>query len=253
MVHLKSPRELQKIRASCRIAAEALVKVAEAVKPGVTTLQLDQVAETYIRKRGGVPSAKGYKGYPGSICVSVNDEVVHGIPGERRLLEGDLLAIDIAVKKEGYHGDMNVSVIVGEGSPQARRLLEVTRQAMEIGIQASVVGKRMGDVGHAIQSYVEGQGYAIVRDFCGHGIGKAFHEEPQLLHFGRPNTGWKIEAGAVFTVEPMVNQGGAEVRVLDDNWTAVTLDGSLSAQFEHTVAVLPEGPEVLSRFEDLPF
>ncbi len=253
MVHLKLPRDIEKIRASCRIAAEALVKVTEMVAPGVTTLKLDQVAETYIRKRGGVPSAKGYKGYPGSICISVNEEVVHGIPGERVLHEGDLLAVDIAVKKEGYHGDMNVSLIVGEGSAEARRLLETTRQAMEIGIQAAVVGKRMGDVGHAIQSYVEEQGYSIVRDFCGHGIGKAFHEEPQLLHFGRPNTGWKIEPGAVFTVEPMVNAGGPEVRVLDDNWTAVTLDGSLSAQFEHTIAVLPDGPQVLSRFEDLPF
>jgi len=253
MVHLKSSREIQKIRASCRIAAEALVKVIEAVAPGITTLRLDQVAETYIRKRGGVPSAKGYKGYPGSICISVNDEVVHGIPGERVLQDGDLLSVDIAVKKEGFHGDMNITLLVGEGSPQARRLLEVTRQAMEIGIQASQVGKRMGDVGHAIQSYVEGQGFSIVRDFCGHGIGKAFHEEPQLLHFGRPHTGWKIEAGAVFTVEPMVNQGGPEVRVLDDDWTAVTLDGSLSAQFEHTIAVTPEGPQVLSRFEDLPF
>jgi methionyl aminopeptidase len=253
MVHLKTPRELEKIRASCRIAAEALVKVAEIVAPGVTTLKLDQVAETYIRKRGGVPSAKNYKGYPGSICISVNDEVVHGIPGKRVLHEGDLLAVDIAVRKEGFHGDMNVSLIVGEGSPEARRLLEVTRQAMEVGIQAALVGKRMGDVGHAIQSYVEGQGFSIVRDFCGHGIGKAFHEEPQLLHFGRPHTGWKIEPGAVFTVEPMVNQGGPEVRVLEDNWTAVTLDGALSAQFEHTVAVLPEGPRVLSRFEDLPF
>ena len=253
MVHLKGPRDIEKIRASCRIAAEALLKVTEAVAPGVTTLALDQVAETYIRKRGGVPSAKGYKGYPGSICVSVNEEVVHGIPGKRLLREGDLLAVDIAVKKEGYHGDMNVSMIVGEGSPEARRLLEVTRQAMEIGIQASIAGKRMGDVGHAIQHYVEGQGFSIVRDFCGHGIGKAFHEEPQLLHFGRPGTGWKIEPGAVFTVEPMVNQGGPEVRVLEDDWTAVTLDGSLSAQFEHTVVVTPEGPQVLSRFADLPF
>lgn len=253
MIHLKSPREIEKIRASCRIAAEAMLRVKETVAPGVTTLKLDQVAEAYIRKRGGVPSAKGYKGYPRSICVSVNEVVVHGIPGERALQEGDLLAVDIAVKKEGYHGDMNISLIVGQGSEAARRLLETTRLAMETGIQASVAGNRLGDIGHAIQSFVESRGYSIVRDFCGHGIGRAFHEEPQLLHYGRKGTGWRLAPGVVFTVEPMVNQGGPEVRVLEDNWTAVTLDGKLSAQFEHTVLVTGDGPAVLSRFEDLPF
>ena len=253
MIHLKSDREIEKIRTSCRIAAEAMLRVIEEVAVGTTTLRLDQVADAYIRKQGAVASAKNYKGYPRSICVSVNEVVVHGIPGEQVLEEGDLLAVDIAAQKDGYHGDMNVSVVVGAGDDETRRLLEATRQALELGLQASVKGKRLGDIGHAIQSYVEAQGYSVVRDYCGHGIGRAFHEDPQLLHFGLPGTGRRLQAGMVFTVEPMVNQGYPGVRVLEDDWTAVTEDGKLSAQFEHTVAITRDGPDVLSRFADLPF
>ena len=253
MIHLKSDREIEKIRTSCRIAAEAMLRVIEEVAVGTTTLRLDQVADAYIRKQGAVASAKNYKGYPRSICVSVNEVVVHGIPGEQVLEEGDLLAVDIAAQKDGYHGDMNVSVVVGAGDDETRRLLEATRQALELGLQASVKGKRLGDIGHAIQSFVEAQGYSVVRDYCGHGIGRAFHEDPQLLHFGLPGTGRRLQAGMVFTVEPMVNQGRPGVRVLEDDWTAVTEDGRLSAQFEHTVAVTRDGPDVLSRFADLPF
>jgi methionyl aminopeptidase len=253
MIHLKTEREIDKIRASCRIAAEAMARVAETVRPGITTLRLDQVAEQYIRRQGGEPSAKGYRGYPRSICVSVNDEVVHGIPGERVLQEGDILAVDIAVRKDGYHGDMNVTLAAGPAGPEAGRLQAATRQAMEIGIQTCLVGNRLGDIGHAIQSYVEAQGYSIVREYCGHGIGRVFHEDPQILHFGQPGTGPRIQPGMVFTIEPMVNQGVPEVRVLADNWTAVTVDGRLSAQFEHTVAVTRGLPRVLSRFDDLPF
>ena len=229
MIHLKSDREIEKIRTSCRIAAEAMLRVIEEVAAGTTTLRLDQVADTYIRKQGAVASAKNYKGYPRSICVSVNEVVVHGIPGEQVLEEGDLLAVDIAAQKDGYHGDMNVSVMVGAGDVETRRLLEATRQALELGLQASEKGKRLGDIGHAI------------------------HEEPQLLHFGLPGTGRRLQAGMVFTIEPMVNQGRPGVRVLEDEWTAVTEDGKLSAQFEHTVAITREGPDVLSRFADLPF
>ena len=253
MIHLKSEREIERIRTSCRIAAEAMLRVAEEVAPQVTTLRLDQVADRYIRGQGAVASAKGYRGYPKSICVSVNEVVVHGIPGERMLEEGDILSVDIAAKKDGYHGDMNVSMIVGQGSAETERLLETTRQAMELGLQASTPDNRLGDVGHAIQSYVEAQGYSVVREYCGHGIGRAFHEEPQLLHFGLPGTRDRLKPGVVFTIEPMVNQGVPGVKLLDDNWTALTEDGKLSAQFEHTVAVTRNGPDVLSRFDDLPF
>ncbi len=238
---------------SCRIAAETMARVMEEIAPGVTTLSLDQVAEDFIRKQGAQASAKGYRGFPKSICVSVNEEVVHGIPGERVLEEGDILAVDIAVKKDGYHGDMNVSTSVGRASKKARGLLYTTRQAMERGLEAAVAGNRLGDIGHAIQSYAETKGYSVVREYCGHGLGRSFHEEPELLHFGEAGTGRRLLPGMVFTIEPMINQGDPETRLLEDNWTAVTADGYLSAQFEHTVAVTRNGPDILSRFVDLPF
>lgn len=253
MIHLKSQTEIERIRASCRIAADAMVRVRDILAPGVTTAQLDDVADSYIRQQGGVASAKGYRGYPRSICVSINDEVVHGIPGARKLQDGDILSVDIAVKKDGYHGDMNVSFPIGTITEQAARLLQATREAMDICLQASVAGARLGDLGAGIQQRIEADNFSVVRDYCGHGIGRAFHEEPQLLHFGTSGTGRRLEPGTVFTVEPMVNAGGHECRVLDDQWTAVTADGSLSTQFEHTVAVTDAGPDVLSRFEDLPF
>ncbi len=258
MVYLKSEREIEQICASCRIAAETMARVLESVKVGVTTAELDRIAARYIKSQGAVASAKGYQvpgrpPYPGSVCISVNDEVVHGIPRERPLRDGDILSVDIAVKWRGYHGDMNVTTVAGAASAAAQRLVDTTREAMERGIRAAVVGNRLGDLGHAIQSYVEAQGYSIVREYCGHGIGRSFHEDPQVLHYGRPGTERRLEAGMVFTVEPMVNAGGAAVRELDDGWTAVTADGALSAQFEHTVAVTRAGPRVLSRFDDLPF
>ena len=253
MIHLKSDREIEKIRASCRIAAETMARVSEEVAPGATTRSLDEAADAYIRKQGAVASAKGYKGYPKSICVSVNDEIVHGIPGEKVLNDGDILSVDIAVKKDGYHGDMNVTFALGEVVESVLRLIETIRGAMEEGLLSCAVGRRLGDVGSAIQTRVEAAGYSIVREYCGHGIGRSFHEEPQLLHFGTPGTGRRLQAGMVFTVEPMVNQGAPEVRVLDDNWTALTADGSLSVQFEHTIAVTRHGPDILSRFEDLPY
>ena len=253
MIHIKSGQEIEKIRTSCRIAAETMARVMEEIAPGVTTLRLDQVAEDFIRKQGAQASAKGYRGFPKSICVSVNEEVVHGIPGERILEEGDILAVDIAVKKDGYHGDMNVSTSVGRASKKARGLLYTTRQAMERGLEAAVAGNRLGDIGHAIQSYAETKGYSVVREYCGHGLGRSFHEEPELLHFGEAGTGRRLLPGMVFTIEPMINQGDPETRLLEDNWTAVTADGYLSAQFEHTVAVTRNGPDILSRFVDLPF
>jgi methionyl aminopeptidase len=253
MVHLKSKAEIERIRASCRIAADAMARVQDAIEPGVTTAVLDEIADGYIRSQGGVASALGYRGFPRSICVSINEVVVHGIPGPRQLLTGDILSVDIAVKKDGYHGDMNVTFTIGTISDEAALLTQATREAMEIGLQASQPGARLGDIGEGIQRRVEADGFSVVRDFCGHGIGRAFHEEPQLLHFGTAGTGRRLEPGTVFTVEPMINVGGPEVLVLDDQWTAVTVDGSLSTQFEHTVAVTEDGPDILSRFPDLPF
>jgi len=253
MVHLKSKAEVERIRVSCRIAADAMVLVRDAIAPGVTTAALDEIAADHIRSQGGVASALGYRGYPRSICVSINEEVVHGIPGSRQLLDGDILSVDIAVIKDGYHGDMNVSFAIGTVSDDAARLMQATREAMDIGLHASQPGARLGHIGAAIQQHVEAEGFSVVRDFCGHGIGRAFHEEPQLLHFGTVGTGRRLEPGTVFTIEPMINVGGPDVRVLDDEWTAVTTDGSLSTQFEHTVAVIESGPDILSRFADLPF
>ncbi|MBT3341472.1 MAG: type I methionyl aminopeptidase [Gemmatimonadetes bacterium] len=253
MMHLKSSHEIEKIRASCRIAADAMACVARMIAPGVTTAALDEAADVYIRSQGAVASALNYRGYPRSICASINEEVVHGIPGSRQLVAGDIVSIDIAVKNAGYHGDMNVSFAVGDIAAEAARLLDTTKGALEIGLQCSEAGTRLGDIGHRIQTHVEEAGFSVVRDYCGHGIGRNFHEEPQLLHFGTPGTGRRLQPGVVFTVEPMVNEGTADVRVLDDDWTAVTTDGALSAQFEHTVAVSENGPDILSRFDDLPF
>lgn len=257
-MNLKSASEIDKIRSSCRIAAETMLRVLEEVKPGATTLKLDQVAASYIRSQGATASPLGYEvpgkpPYPRSICVSVNEVVVHGIPGPQVIEDGDILSVDITVARQGYHGDMNVTVIAGQARPQTEKLLSTTRQALETGMEACTVGARLGDVGHAIQTWVEAQGYSVVRDFCGHGIGREFHEAPQVLHFGSPGTGLRLQAGMVFTVEPMVNEGSCEVRELDDRWTAVTIDGGLSAQFEHTLAVTEQGPDVLSRFGDLPY
>jgi methionyl aminopeptidase len=237
MLHLKSQVEIDRIRASCRIAAEAMLRVAEELKPGVTTYHLDQIADQYIRSQNAVASALGY----------------HGIPCERVVKAGDILAVDIAVKKDGYHGDMNVSMSADQISPQAQSLLDATRQSLEEGLATCEPDKRLGDIGHAIQSYVEQRGFSIVREYCGHGIGRNFHEDPQLLHYGIAGTGRRLQPGMVFTIEPMVNEGAPDTRVLDDNWTAVTVDGKLSAQYEHTVAVTRDGPDVLSRFDDLPY
>ena len=253
MLHLKSDRDIEHIRAAGRIAAEALLRVQEQLKVGITTGELDEVAARYIHSQGAVASALGYRGFPKSICISVNDEVVHGIPGERVLVSGDILAVDIAVKKNGFHGDMNATMLLGEVSAEAQRLVVTTRQAMDLGLALCTPEHRLGDIGHAVQTHAETQGYSIVREYCGHGVGRDFHEEPQLLHYGTAGTGRRLQIGMVFTIEPMVNQGVAETRLLDDDWTAVTADGKLSAQFEHTVAVTAKGPDVLTRFDDLPF
>jgi methionyl aminopeptidase len=246
-VELKTADEVARMRDACLIVHDVLQAVIAAVAPGVTTADLDRLAEQATHARGAVPAFKGYHGYPAVICISVNDEVVHGIPSPKRVLrEGDVVGLDFGALYGGFYGDSAYTVPVGRASAEASRLLEVTRQALARAIAAARPGARLGDVGHAVQAWVEGQGYAIVRDFVGHGIGRKMHEAPQVPNYGAPGSGLRLKPGMVLAIEPMVNAGGAEVRTLDDGWTAVTADGSLSAHFEHTVAITADGPEILT-------
>lgn len=249
MVDLKSEREIELIRESAQIAARTLQYLEEFIVPGVTTLKLNDLADAYIREQGAIPSSLGYKGFPKSICTSVNEVIVHGIPGKRKLKNGDIITVDITAYKNGYHGDTARTYKVGQTSKLADELFRVTKESLELGIEAAQEGNRLGDIGYAIESYIKKFGFHAVRDFTGHGIGRGFHEPPQVLHYGKPNTGRKIVRGMVFTIEPMINVGTHVVRFLRDNWTAVTRDGSLSAQFEHTIAITSRGTEVLSRLE----
>lgn len=247
MIHIKNKDEIELMRQSNRLVAQLLEHLRKMVAPGVTTAQLDVAAEKFIRSHGAIPTFKGYAGYPACICTSVNEQVVHAIPGPRVLKNGDIISIDAGVKLNGYCGDATITVGVGVISKQARRLINITAKALEIGIAQAVPGNRIGDIGHAVQKYVEGQGCSVVRDFVGHGIGREMHEEPQVPHFGRAGTGPMLREGMVIAIEPMINAGGYALRILDDGWTAVTLDGSLSAQFEHSVAISANGPDVLSK------
>lgn len=247
-VEFKTDAELSVMRDAGRIVAEILDELEKAVAPGVTTWDLDQLAERLIAQKGAKPAFKGYHGFPAVLCASVNDEVVHGIPSRRRKLqEGDLMKLDFGVKYKGFFGDSARTVPVGRVSEEAQRLVDTTREALYRGIQEMVVGARLGDVGHAVQAHAEGRGYSVVRDFVGHGIGKALHEPPQVPNYGEPGSGMKLRAGMVLALEPMVNAGTPQVKVLDDDWTAVTLDKRLSAHWEHTVAVTEAGPEILTR------
>lgn len=246
-VALKSPADLDRMRQAGRVAALAIDEVARAVAPGVTTAALDTLAEAFIRDRGGVPSFKHYRGYPASICTSINNEVVHGIPGTHVLQVGEIVSIDLGVHADGFHADVAVTVPVGDVPPRVRRLLEVTEQALAAGIAEARPGHTLGDVGWAIQSVVEAAGFSCVRDFAGHGIGRALHEEPQVPNLGQPHTGPRLAPGMTLAVEPMVNMGGADVYIEGDGWTVRTRDRSLSAHAEHTVAVTADGPEILTR------
>jgi methionyl aminopeptidase len=247
MIILKSPQEIEKMRKAGRITAEARDRVAAAVRPGVTTGDLDAMGEKAIRTAGAVPSFKGYRGFTGSICTSVNDEIVHGIPGKRVLEEGDLIALDVGAIWDGYHGDSAVSVFVGEPpSNEAEKLVRVTQESLEAGISQTRAGGRLSDIGNAIQQVAEGAGFSVVREYVGHGIGQSLHEDPQIPNYGPPGRGMELRPGLVIAVEPMVNMGGWETRALEDGWTVVTADGSLSAHFEHTIAVTEDGPEVLT-------
>jgi len=246
MVTLKSSRELKLMREAGRIVAAVLADMAEAAAPDVTTAELNDRAERLIRKMGAIPSFKGYHGYPAAICTSLNEQIVHGIPDGRRLKEGDIVSIDVGTIYKGYQGDAAVTLPVGRISPEARALLDVTQAALSVGIAQARAGLRTGDISSAIQRSVEDKGFSVVREYTGHGIGSAMHEDPQIPNFGRPGTGHALRAGMTFALEPMVNAGTWKTRVLGDGWTVVTEDGRLSAHFEHTVAVTEGEPEVLT-------
>lgn len=247
-VTIKTAEEIGKMRTAGRLAAEVLEMIEPHVKSGVTTGELDRICHDYIvNKQKAVPAPLNYQGFPKSICTSVNHQVCHGIPGERVLKSGDIINIDITVIKDGYHGDTSKMFFIGQASVLAERLCRVSHESMLKGIEIVHPGIRLGDIGHAIQQHAEQQGFSIVREFCGHGIGRIFHEEPQVLHYGSPGTGMELQAGMTFTIEPMVNAGKRHVKILADNWTVVTKDHSLSAQWEHTVLVTPTGVEVLTR------
>ena len=247
MIVCKSSSELQRMRTANALVAEVLAALRAMIEPGITTRELDTVAEQRVREAGAVPAFKGYQGYPATLCASVNEAVVHGIPSSRRLLEGDIVSIDMGVVLDDYYGDSALTVGVGTISNDAARLLRVTEEALEHAIECVKVGGRVSDLGHAVQQHVEANGFSVVREFVGHGIGTELHEEPQIPNFGEPGRGPRLSEGMVLAIEPMVNMGKPGVRVLDDGWTAVTRDGSLSAHFEHSVAVTAEGPVVLSR------
>jgi methionyl aminopeptidase len=248
MVICKSPAELEKMYRAGQIVWGALEKMRTMVKPGISTKDLDDFAEAYTNETGARPAFKGYRGYPGSVCTSINQEVVHGIPSEkRRLHEGDILSMDFGVDLGGYFADAALTVPVGKIAPHREKLLRVTRESLERAIDKVRPGNRLGDVSAAVQSWVEQNGFSVVREFVGHGIGTRMHEDPQLPNYGTPGQGARLQEGMVLAIEPMVNTGGPAVRVLDDDWTAVTADGSDSAHFEHTVAVTKNGPWILTR------
>ena len=234
------------MRRAGEIAAKALRTVGEAVRPGMTTERLDRIAEDVVRDAGAVPAFKGYHGFPATICASVNSTVVHGIPGPTPLSEGDILSVDVGAIVDGYYGDTAATFPVGHVSPEAAALMDVTRQALEAGIERCVPGMRLYDISAAVQRVAEEAGYSVVREYVGHGIGRAMHEEPQIPNLGRAGTGPALAEGMVFAIEPMVNAGSAAVQALEDGWTVVTEDGSLSAHFEHTVAITAEGPVILT-------
>lgn len=246
MIILKSKHEIEKMRVASRIVAEVLEELVRAAHPGISTLELDVIAERGIRARGAIPAFKGYRGFRHTLCVSVNEQVVHGIPSKRRLKDRDIVGLDLGAKWEGYYGDAAVTVAVGQTMPEAKELLATTSEALHLGIQQASPGNHLSDISHAIQSFAETRGYTVVRAFVGHGIGTALHEEPQVPNFGPPSRGPRLKAGMVLAIEPMVNIGEADVEILEDGWTVVTTDGQLSAHFEHTVAITEQGPEILS-------
>ncbi len=247
MIVCRSAAELERLARVNALVARVLAELAGMIAPGVTTADVDALAERRLREAGAEPAFKGYHGYPATICASVNEQVVHGIPSKRKLVEGDILSVDLGAKMDGYYGDSAVTVPVGQISVEAARLLEVTKQSLHEALAVVKAGARLSDIGAAVQRHVEAAGFSVVREFVGHGIGQTLHEEPQIPNYGTPGRGPRLAEGMVLAIEPMVNMGGAGVKVLSDGWTAVTKDGSLSAHFEHTVAVTADGCRVLTR------
>lgn len=247
MIALRSEEEIGEIRQAGRIVALALERLKRYAKPGVTTAELGRIARDEILKNKGYPAFKNYKGYPGDICTSINEEVVHGIPSKRKLKDGDILSLDVGAKKGLYYADAAVTIPIGRVSDTAKKLIEVTEASFYRGIESALPGRRLSDISANIQAHVEQNGFSVVRSFVGHGIGKRIHEEPEIPNFGRPNSGPMLEAGMVLAIEPMVNEGTFEVEILEDGWTAVTKDGKLSSHFEHTIAVREDGPEILTK------
>lgn len=246
-ITIKTAAEIEKMRAAGRLAAEVLEIVEPHVQPGITTLELDEICHKYIVEvQNAIPAPLNYRGFPRSICTSINQVVCHGIPGEKRLKKGDIVNIDITIIKDGYHGDTSKMFTVGKASVLAQRLIGVTQKALWIGIEQAKPGQHLGDIGHAIQSFVESHNYSVVREYCGHGIGREFHEDPQVLHYGKPGAGLELQPGMCFTIEPMVNAGKQQVKLKPDGWTVVTRDHSLSAQYEHTLLITESGCEVLT-------
>jgi len=248
MITCRSQQEIAKIRISAQLAAATLQYIAPMVQPGVTTAELDRAAEAYIRKHGGLPAFKGYRGFPATLCTSINAEVVHGIPSKkRRLVEGDIIGIDCGAIVDGYYGDHAITFAVGAVTEEVQRLIDTTREALNIGIAQAKIGNYLSDISHAIQVFAEEHGYSVVKVFVGHGIGTALHEEPQVPNFGPPRRGPRLRPGMVLALEPMVNMGTADVQILQDNWTVITADGRLSAHFEHTITVAEHGGDILSQ------
>lgn len=247
MIICKTPREIEIMREAGRIVALTHKELQQHIQPGMTTKELDRIAEKFIRSMGAIPSFKGYNGFRGSICTSINEELVHGIPGNRKLKKGDIISIDIGAKYNGYHGDSAWTYPVGEIDEDSKRLLEVTEKSLFVGLKEAKPGARLSNISHAIQSYVEPRGYSIVREYVGHGVGQDLHEDPQIPHFGPPNMGPRLKPGMVLAIEPMVNAGERYVRTLDDQWTVVTVDGERCAHFEHTIAITDDGFEILTK------
>jgi len=249
MVTIKKDGEIETMRRSGKLAAEVLLMIAPYIKPGVTTNQLNDRCHDFILDNGAIPAPLNYRGFPKSICTSVNDEICHGIPSERKLRNGDIVNLDITTIVDGFHGDTNQTFFVGSPRKQAKKLVDATLEALHKAIAIVRPGARLGDIGATIQQYVEPKGYSVVREFCGHGIGRNFHEDPQVLHFGKFGQGMVLEEGMTFTIEPMINQGKPALKILDDKWTAITQDGALSAQYEHTILVTGNGHQVLTRID----
>ena len=247
MIILKSPEEIEKMAHACRIIAKTINEIRDIVKPGITTEEIERFADDYIRSNEALPAFKGYRGYPASICTSINDEVIHGIPSKRILRDGDILSIDLGVYRDGFYGDGAVTLPVGKIDSDVEKLIRVTEESLYIGIDRAKVGNRVSDISNSIQRHVELNGFSVVRAFVGHGIGRELHEEPQIPNFGLPGRGPRLREGMTLAIEPMVNAGGYEVLILNDGWTAVTIDGKPSAHFEHTVLVTQNEPVILTK------